>query len=742
MHRGTAHELELSAGVRKSNKRTMDTFRRVYQNAQKWKGALSRRKRSPDDSEQKKLIPPPPPPPPALPPQADLDRISSFPVASGRIRGSRRLERRKAKKSVDLDCCKPSGSLDLDIVAAQGAQGHGRKPSDNPQDWSVNEYRVLGKNGVEEIGEVCRYLGLPGPEFLGISRDAWDAALSHSSDSTWDSSPLAKPPSSLFSIKNPTRKRKDIASRLSLVVPTDMSPGSGEPRAARDKALDTNSATQSSPAIRHAELDGRGSSRHRDTVQERSADPGSAEIPMPGLVASSSPEGSGSERLVRKSFAPRGRAAEEAGLDRQAKQESVGRAEDHNVGSLASTSTTSHPMSELIVPSSPRAAHAVQEGPKTKISAAGIAGTQEPVNANSSSSDSRAPITEANGIGETGRHVEGECSETRRSSGLDLEDAATWPAQQQTMSMDIRPSPAAAPIAEVQYRVSPDDDEMRIQELLYPRRRGDLLGEGSLGTVYEALDRNGNVCAMKEVSFTKGEKNVQDTIFLIEQGIETLSGFKHKNIVQYLGTQRADGKIYIFQELIRKGSLVSLCKKLRFTNSLVIACTRQILKGLEYLHHVNVVHRDIKCANILIDVHGTCKLADFGLAKQISALEEVKFSKGSAFWMAPEVIDPKKTFGKSADIWSLGCTVIEMFTGGPPFGDQEWVSRTDALQDIKQYRVMWKVVHGEAPPIPEGLSEDAQDFIRQCLIIDPAKRPTASMLLQHKFISRPTNSVN
>ncbi|KAI6681572.1 hypothetical protein NL676_035453 [Syzygium grande] len=189
--------------------------------------------------------------------------------------------------------------------------------------------------------------------------------------------------------------------------------------------------------------------------------------------------------------------------------------------------------------------------------------------------------------------------------------------------------------------------------------------------------------------------------------------------------EQDDEKLYIFLERMTEGSLATLYKKYNLSDSLVSAYTRQILNGLEYLHDQNVVHRDIKCANVLVDASGSVKLADFGLAKAIK-LNDAKSCKGSAFWMAPEVVNLKDTgYGLAADIWSLGCTVLEMLTRQHPYPHFEGV------------QAAYRIGKGELPPVPDSLSGDARDFIFRCLQVNPNDRPSAAQLLEHPFVRKP-----
>ncbi|GJT42863.1 mitogen-activated protein kinase kinase kinase 1-like protein [Tanacetum coccineum] len=152
-----------------------------------------------------------------------------------------------------------------------------------------------------------------------------------------------------------------------------------------------------------------------------------------------------------------------------------------------------------------------------------------------------------------------------------------------------------------------------------------------------------------------------------------------------------ESKLYIFLELVTKGSLLSLYQRYHLQDSQVSSYTRQILHGLKYLHDRSVVHRDVKCANILVDANGSVKLADCGLAK------------GTPFWMAPEVVNQKnKGYGLAADIWSLGCTVLKMLTRQIPYSPLEYMA------------AIYRIGSGIAPPVPDSLSEEARDFIFQC----------------------------
>ncbi|XP_010544368.1 PREDICTED: mitogen-activated protein kinase kinase kinase 1-like [Tarenaya hassleriana] len=256
-------------------------------------------------------------------------------------------------------------------------------------------------------------------------------------------------------------------------------------------------------------------------------------------------------------------------------------------------------------------------------------------------------------------------------------------------------------------------------------QKGQRLGQGSFGTVYEGIAGDGDFIAIKEVSLLDQGSQAQECIQQLEREIAILSQLNHPNIVRYRGTCRDGSNLYIFLELV-KGSLLNLYRTYQLGDSQVSAYTRQILCGLKFLHDRNFIHRDIKCANILVDTDGSVKLADFGLAK-VTKLNDIKSCKGTPFWMAPEVINRKTNdgYGCSADIWSLGCTVLEMLTGQIPYSDLEQVS------------ALFRIGKGVLPSVPDTLSPEAREFIFRCLKVKPEERPTATELLNHPFVRRP-----
>ena len=222
--------------------------------------------------------------------------------------------------------------------------------------------------------------------------------------------------------------------------------------------------------------------------------------------------------------------------------------------------------------------------------------------------------------------------------------------------------------------------------------------------------------------------------------IALLRGLNHPNIVKYIYTDISPDKrgVDILLEYMPAGSLKSLLDKYgAFDEGIIRRFMRQILEGLKYLHSKGVIHRDLKCANVLVDNSLNVKLSDFGSSKKISFSDNSgekdelsKSLKGSPYWMAPEVV-LQTGHNKSADIWSLGCVLIEMRTGRPPWSEISG-NAVVILQEISKTKT--------GPKIPvEQFSTSALSFIRRCLKINPQERPTADELLKDPFITMKFN---
>ena len=146
-----------------------------------------------------------------------------------------------------------------------------------------------------------------------------------------------------------------------------------------------------------------------------------------------------------------------------------------------------------------------------------------------------------------------------------------------------------------------------------------------------------------------------------------------------------------FLEYVPGGTIATIYRtpnQARFEADLVKYFTQQILEGLEYLHRKHIWHRDLKGDNILVDLNGICKISDFGISKQTAdaydSFGQATNMKGSVFWMAPEVLHTvhnDRSYSGKVDIWSLGCVVIEMWSGKRPWGDLEQIP---AMMQVRQ----------------------------------------------------------
>merc|ERR1719385_225325 len=254
------------------------------------------------------------------------------------------------------------------------------------------------------------------------------------------------------------------------------------------------------------------------------------------------------------------------------------------------------------------------------------------------------------------------------------------------------------------------------------------LGEGSYGSVYKALHKDSKqVLAIKQVPVDTDLQEIIKEISIMQQ-------CDSPYVVKYYGSYFKNTDLWIVMEYCGAGSVSDIMRlrKKTLTEEEIATVLSDTLKGLEYLHVRKKIHRDIKAGNILLNSEGHAKLADFGVAGQLTdTMAKRNTVIGTPFWMAPEVIQ-EIGYDCVADIWSLGITSLEMAEGKAPYGE------------IHPMRAIFMIPTKPPPSFqePDKWSSQFIDFVSRCLVKKSEERATASELLQHDFIKNAGPSGN
>ncbi|XP_031750017.1 mitogen-activated protein kinase kinase kinase 1 isoform X2 [Xenopus tropicalis] len=261
--------------------------------------------------------------------------------------------------------------------------------------------------------------------------------------------------------------------------------------------------------------------------------------------------------------------------------------------------------------------------------------------------------------------------------------------------------------------------------------KGQQIGLGAFSSCYQAQDvGTGTLMAVKQVTYVRNTSTEQgEVVEALREEIRMMSHLSHPNIIRMLGATCEKSNYNLFIEWMAGGSVALLLSKYgAFKELVIINYAEQLLRGLSYLHENQIIHRDIKGANLLIDSTGQrLRIADFGAAARLAskgtgAGEFQGQLLGTIAFMAPEVLRGQQ-YGRSCDVWSLGCSIIEMACAKPPW---------NAEKHSNHLALIFKIASATtAPTIPPHLSPGLRDVTLRCLELQPQDRPPSRELLKH-----------
>ncbi|WFD00497.1 non-specific serine/threonine protein kinase [Malassezia yamatoensis] len=257
--------------------------------------------------------------------------------------------------------------------------------------------------------------------------------------------------------------------------------------------------------------------------------------------------------------------------------------------------------------------------------------------------------------------------------------------------------------------------------LLYSKVK--KIGQGASGSVYVAKALGtGQRVAIKAMDLAHQPRKE-----LIINEIMVMKESQHPNIVNFLNAFLVrNSDLWVVMEFMEGGALTDVIDNNTLEEPQIAAISLETCKGLEHLHNQNIIHRDIKSDNILLNNSGQVKITDFGFCAKLTDQKSKRATMvGTPYWMAPEVVKQKE-YGAKVDIWSLGIMAIEMIENEPPYLDEE------------PLKALYMIATNGTPTLkkPELLSRELKGFLAVCLCADVKSRATADELLQHEFLRK------